>query len=578
MDTSDSRAVSNALDSFAGRIPQYYIDALRKALSRLSFHGQRVLEIGGSSLPRQLVLDTLGAASWVCVDIVGHTSGSYQQSNHAAHYDEIGIQPLRANSRIPNQPYVIFDGSASAIPETFNAHFDIALSINAFEHIAALDEALERTYKALRPSGVLFSQFGPIWSCIVGSHFWVREGYNFNAPAPLPPWAHLRMTREEISDHLRSAGLCDDDISQTLYQIFDSDFVNRRHYEDYEAAMAKSPFTDVRLEGLWHQTPSPEVQVELERKYPNHKEFGAYGVCITAYKPAWAKDETACRSVLVCGSGRSGTSALAGLFDNGDYAMGEDLFPPSPSNPKGFYENFATNDLNEQILVNSAVAHLGQEAATSFLSRFDRGQLWLATWPESMTVKGTHEITRAIRKLTSDRPFCLKDPRMSITLPAWLDACPDALALCIFRDPGITVASILRECQMAGYLRSLRISTNDALAVWRQMYSRLVAMYLEGRNILFLAYEDLFDANRLARLSDIVGARLNGAFADRRLDRSEAIVTPTKSDLELLDLLSNISHADFGLDRSRTEPLIETYYAKLQNSPITLPAKWKLAF
>lgn len=577
MDTSDARAVSLALDRFCGQVPQYYIDALRKALSRLSFHGQRVLEIGGSSLPRELVLDTLGAAQWVCVDILNHASGSYQRSAQAAHYKAIGVDPLHEGTRIPERPYVIYDGSAADIPAAFNAKFDIVFSINSFEHIVPLEEVLDRTYKALRPTGVLFSQFGPIWSCNVGSHFWVRDGYNFNEPDPLPPWAHLRMGREELESYLRGAGLGDDDVHQTLYQLFESDFVNRRFYEEYEAAMAASRYTDVRIEGLWNREVPPEIQAELEGRHPGRKEFSAYGICISATKPEWARGDAAARSVLVCGSGRSGTSALAGLFDNGDYAMGEDLFPPSPSNPKGFYENYATNDLNEQLMARAAVAYLGSEAAAPLLTRFKPGQLWLATWPEAMPVGCTPEARRAIQALTAEQPFCLKDPRMSVTLPAWLEVCPEALALCIFRDPAVTVASIMRECQMAAYLRGLRISVDDAFAVWRQMYRRMLALYREGRKVLFVAYEDLFDASRLARLGEIAGTRLNVRFADRQLDRSEAVVAPGDGDVALLALLRGISQADFGLDRERALPLLEEFDAHHRPPPAGLPPPWNLA-
>ena len=155
-------------------------------------------------------------------------------------------------------------------------------SINAFEHILPLNEVLARSHSSLRPGGRLFAQFGPIWSCHVGSHFWVRDTFNFNRPEPLPPWAHLRLSRLEIEAHLRAAGLGDDDVHQVSYQLFESDFVNRRFFEDYEAALGASRYADVHVEGLWHRDVPREMQMELELRHPGYREFGAYGICVTA--------------------------------------------------------------------------------------------------------------------------------------------------------------------------------------------------------------------------------------------------------------------------------------------------------
>lgn len=274
------------VESFADEVPDYYLNALSDFRQHGTFLGLRVLEIGGSALPRRLVFDALGARQLVCVDIINHASGAYQQSEHAAHYAEVGIEPLTAAARPGTQRYQIFDGSAADIPAGFFGQFDVVFSINAFEHVVPLERVVERAHKALRPGGLLFSQFGPIWSCEVGSHFWVRPDFCFNAPDPMPPWAHLRYTREQLADLLRAAGIDGDDLHQALYQLYESGFVNRRFFEEYEAVMATSPFATSSVEGLWHRPVPEAMQAELERRHPGRRDFAAYGIRIVARRAA----------------------------------------------------------------------------------------------------------------------------------------------------------------------------------------------------------------------------------------------------------------------------------------------------
>jgi hypothetical protein len=56
------------------------------------------------------------------------------------------------------------------------------------------------------------------------------------------------------------------------------------------------------------------------------------------------------RNLFILGSGRSGTSMVAGLFRNAGYFMGDKLHEPRHSNPLGFFEDAAVNNINESIL------------------------------------------------------------------------------------------------------------------------------------------------------------------------------------------------------------------------------------
>ncbi len=66
-------------------------------------------------------------------------------------------------------------------------------------------------------------------------------------------------------------------------------------------------------------------------------------------------------------------------------------------------------------------------------------------------------MSKRIAAVTAHQPFCLKDPRLSYTLPAWRPHIGDALLLCVFRGPSVTASSIVRECGSAGYMKNLAV-------------------------------------------------------------------------------------------------------------------------
>ncbi len=77
-----------------------------------------------------------------------------------------------------------------------SSSFDIAVSINAFEHIPNPELALLELIRILKPGGYAFISFIPVFFCDEGSHMtdYVKE-----------PWAHLIYSEEEYIKMLRDA-------------------------------------------------------------------------------------------------------------------------------------------------------------------------------------------------------------------------------------------------------------------------------------------------------------------------------------------------------------------------------------
>lgn len=251
------------------------------------------------------------------------------------------------------------------------------------------------------------------------------------------------------------------------------------------------------------------------------------------------------KSVFICGSGRSGTSMLAGLFSECSYYQGDNLYQSRKANPKGFFENWQINSLNERIILSSIEAGYGQEASGLLQLLYRPGQYWLANLPASLRYVAADEEKKEISSLVAREPFCYKDPRFCYTLEPWLDAAPDALALCVLRHPGVVVASILKELQSADYLVDLRISVANLYEVWRHMYLRALSLRACGRNVYFINYNDLLGNDKQTELEEFVDAKLNRSFPDKQLDRSDYVGELDETTQAFFSALSGLASERF---------------------------------
>lgn len=230
------------------------------------------------------------------------------------------------------------------------------------------------------------------------------------------------------------------------------------------------------------------------------------------------------KNVLILGTGRSGTSMLAGTLAGAGYYMGTDYIPRRAANPKGFFEGREINDLNEDIL--APFMHWAKPVRLltwSFRTNVPgRSQMWLARIGLEETVAGSPRIERKVKELVSHEPYCFKDPRFSYTLPVWLPYLHNAVLLCIFRDPAETANSILRECQEARYLHSLEIDRALALENWRLMYSHILERHVHEGDWMFVHYQQLFEKEMQERVGAFTGADIQGGFPDKSLRRSQS--------------------------------------------------------
>jgi hypothetical protein len=119
-------------------------------------------------------------------------------------------------------------------------------------------------------------------------------------------------------------------------------------------------------------------------------------------------------------------------------------------------------------------------------------------------------------------PFCYKDPRFSYTLPAWRPYLEKsgAVFVCVFRQPGRTVSSMIKDVGERNYLKALPLSPAYMWQVWIQMYDRIVREHRRRGKWLFLHYDQAAGGSGLRRLARLLDAPVDYAFPTPALKRS----------------------------------------------------------
>jgi O-antigen biosynthesis protein len=223
-------------------------------------------------------------------------------------------------------------------------------------------------------------------------------------------------------------------------------------------------------------------------------------------------------AIFVLGMHRSGTSAVARILSLAGAYLGEpkELLPSHPrDNPTGYWERIDLVVEHDKFLAESGFS-------------WDRiaNYEWNDIDDESRAT--LRVILRDVEKKlqSGQRPWLVKDPRLCLLLPVWLELAPDAACVIVVRDPR-EIAASLRESHRGVY------TSHFLLALWER-YLRSMLRSLEGRSVLFVSYEAilanpvteshrLVDGLRKLGVSDLrepLADELN-SFIDRGLNRSK---------------------------------------------------------
>src|SRR5262245_17000532 len=144
----------------------------------------------------------------------------------------------------PQGPLHTMQGKCEAIPLP-DSSVDLIFSCNAFQHVGNLDAGLAEMARVLKSGSYLYANFSPVWSAPDRSHIenLVVDGqrYNFWEQTLLPSWSHLVFNEEELST-LLSAIHPPKLATGIARYVFNSDWINRLFYNDYEYLVRRYPW------------------------------------------------------------------------------------------------------------------------------------------------------------------------------------------------------------------------------------------------------------------------------------------------------------------------------------------------
>lgn len=259
---------------------------------------QRLLGVHTHSVPladyQEISLN--GLASFV--DIRGKTIlevGSDEGGNVLAALEERGVRfALGIDVWKPKDWYRVLSaklvqahGDVLSLPYRDNS-FDVLLNIATFEHIHNLDTTMREMHRLLKPNGIMYAQFGPIWSSAVGHHIWCHldgQIFRFNDPElnPLDDFDHLVYDRTELADKLAKSWDART-VDHLVKAVFDHSHINRTFHHEICDVMRQSPLEVLHMEKSWDIPVPSEIEQRLRHRHGDRSDFSCAGMQIVLRK------------------------------------------------------------------------------------------------------------------------------------------------------------------------------------------------------------------------------------------------------------------------------------------------------
>ena len=244
------------------------------------------------------------------------------------------------------------------------------------------------------------------------------------------------------------------------------------------------------------------------------------------------------KNTIILGTGRSGTSLVAGLFSESVESYGGKTYLGNQSNPYGYFETADVNTINNELIAHALYPPRMYQLLRRYYPKYysDPAMYWLLPGNAGWKMKTPDAIRKRIDKLCEVHPFCLKDPRFTLTLSHWKPSLPpDTAYIVVFRDPSRTVDSVTRFLS-DHHADQVKPTEAQLYKQWFVSYRRLMKIASSNReNFFFLNTEDLsnFPLDEFEQFVD-------GSLARERIDPSVRRSAPTKTDSAMMNKCSSV--------------------------------------
>ena len=144
----------------------------------------------------------------------------------------LGVRVAKANERLAETPHKGVSFAKCLTPD--HVGYEVAISLNSFEHFSDPDAILRQIFGALRPGGKFYMSFGPPWYSAYGPH---------QLEFTKMRWPHLlfsERTYMKAREHFKGA------VIRKTY----SDWLNQMTVVRYEETVRRSGFSVFNQEYL----------------------------------------------------------------------------------------------------------------------------------------------------------------------------------------------------------------------------------------------------------------------------------------------------------------------------------------
>jgi hypothetical protein len=206
--------------------------------------------------------------------------------------------------------------------------------------------------------------------------------------------------------------------------------------------------------------------------------------------------------IIITGSGRSGTSAVARLIHEAGISVGHDLIEADESNAEGYFEERDVIVVNDHILKDAGM------------------DTWFAVASRAELLAVARKRGDEMRALSASATPAWKDPRFCWTLEAWMEVLPsEPRVIVCLRSPAEVVASTLRYYGQVSDEARRHVEHR-----WQSEYDRLLEIIDEFRlDAMPVEFSELYRRPKhiAASLSRFVGREIapSGVRADLRHHR-----------------------------------------------------------
>jgi len=264
--------------------PEYHHNIILDLHKKYSLSGKRVLDVGGSNIPEELMRE-LGAKQFICLDPITKWE-NFHNDNNTPRANKFGKMIYSIDNFIDvlqDKFCFIIDTDIEDAHDIFHNYFDIVISISTFEHVTNIKECLESIYRFLRPDGILHSQYEPVFSSPAGHHCYFDHNINFVNLRQLDN-IHLLYTRDEGSEFIQKTFDWPDDVKNAVIrQIYDSPIINRKTLNEHILEIMNSPFNRYFIEYFYRTPSDPTIQEKLTERFGTMR-FDVRGIKLRCIK------------------------------------------------------------------------------------------------------------------------------------------------------------------------------------------------------------------------------------------------------------------------------------------------------